>query len=245
MLVNNELGTIYHEIIKQLRELLPPEIPIHCDAIQALGKLRFSVKDLGVNFLSLSGHKIHAPKGVGVLYIKNGQTISQLIWGHQERQQRGGTENAASIIGFGQAAEDIYATSDDGETFENRLIKISRMRDNIEASVLEIEGAFFNGQSSLRVANTTNIGFLDIDAIKLSLLLEQRGIFISNGAACNKTDPQHSHVLKAINSPTYENGAIRISLSSENTEYDIEYFIENLKYCIVKLRGGNQYVSVG
>ena len=237
MLVNNELGTIYQEEIKQLRKILPPEIPIHCDAIQALGKLKFSVKDLGVEFLSLSGHKIHAPKGVGVLYVKNGQAASPLIWGHQERSQRGGTENVAYIVGFGIATEESYATTSDGETFEDRMKRITKMRDYIETSASEINGVIFNAKSSLRVANTANIGFVEIDAIKLALLLEQRGIFISNGAACNEIDPQHSHVLKAIDSPAYENGAIRISLSNDNTQYDAEYFVENLRFCISKLRG--------
>lgn len=239
MLVNNELGTVYDETIKQLHTILSPHsIPLHCDAIQALGKIRFSVKDLGVSFLSLSGHKVHAPKGVGVLYIKEGQPSCQLVWGHQEKHRRGGTENVASIVGFGQAVHDAYNENDETGSFEEKISRLKTMRDYIEKSVVDISGHIINGRSDQRVANTTNLGFVGIDAIKLSLLLEQRGIFISNGAACNEVDPQHSHVLKAIDSPAYDNGAIRVSLSNENTEYDAEYFVENLKYCVSKLRGG-------
>jgi len=244
MLVNNELGTINNlDCLKQFRDSVPAgteKFPIHCDAIQALGKIKISVSDLDVDYLSISGHKIHAPKGVGALYAKSGQALTPMIWGHQENNLRGGTENVAFIVGFGQAVADAYGKGKDGSSFDDRIKAIQTMRDYIEKEISSsIDITVINGFSQNRVSNTTNLGFRGLDAIKLSLLLEQRGIFVSNGAACNIINPKQSHVLAAIQSETYNDGAIRISLSCRNTQLDCEYFVINLKNIISKIKGGN------
>lgn len=235
MLVNNETGVIND--IKRLANILHGyNIPIHCDAVQAFGKMRIDVGDLSVDYLSLSGHKIHAPKGVGALYVNKAAYLCPMIFGRQEGAVRGGTENTAYIVALGKAAEIAYSEND--TSFEERCERIRRYRDFIEATLENNNlGVIINGKSAARVSNTSNIGFRGIDAIKLSLLLESRGIYISNGAACNTVNPQQSHVLKAMQSPTYETGAIRISLSENTEKRDIEYFLDNLIESIKLIKG--------
>lgn len=235
MLVNNETGVI-NDIRKLAAVLREHEIPLHCDAVQAFGKMRINVNDLGVDYLSVSGHKIHAPKGIGALFIKEGSFVCPLIYGTQERNRRGGTENVAFIVAFGQAAKDAY--SDQGASFEERMNSIESYRRRIEdAFSLSAYGAIINGKEARRVANTVNIGFANVDALRLSLLLESRGIYVSNGSACNTVNPQKSHVLEAMKSPAYKNGAIRISLSEYTQGRDIDYFIDNLRQSIKNIKG--------
>ena len=234
MLVNNETGVIND--IKSLASIIQKyKIPFHCDAVQALGKIRVNVYDLGVNYLSLSGHKIHAPKGVGALFVKQNSYLSPLVYGSQESGKRGGTENVAFIVALGQAIEDVY--SDNNTTFEERINHMSEYRDKIENSLLD-KGytVYINGKGENRVANTINVGFEGVDALALSFRLESRGIYVSNGAACNSQNPIHSHVLRAMHSPAYEKGAIRISLSEYTETIDVDYFIANLHESIKRLK---------
>lgn len=236
MLVNNETGII-NDIGRLAGILHEKQIPLHCDAVQGFGKMRINVNDLNVDYLSVSGHKIHAPKGIGALFVKGGSHICPLIYGTQENGMRGGTENAAYIVAFGQAAEDAYSNQD--TPYEERIDRMEEYRKRIEDAFLNSDyKVIINGRLARRVANTVNMGFEDVDALKLSLLLESRGIYVSNSAACNTTNPQESHVLKAMKSPAHDNGAIRVSLSEYTQERDIDYFIDNLKESIKKIKGG-------
>ncbi len=233
MFVNNETGVIND--IKRLADILHQyHIPLHCDAVQAFGKLQINVNDLGVDYLSISGHKVHAPKGIGALYVNKKQYLEPLVYGQQEGGKRGGTENVAYIVALGKAVEEAYSVM-----FMDNIKRQELYRNKIER-VLEgsVDNVIINGRNAKRVANTANIGFIGIDAVKLSLLLESRGIYVSNGAACNTINPKQSHVLKAMRSAVYENGAIRISLSSYTEERDIEYFLDNLIESIKKIKGG-------
>lgn len=234
MLVNNETGVIND--VKRLTAILHNyNIPIHCDAVQGLGKMVIDVRDLGVDYLSISGHKIHAPKGIGAMYAKKGRHMCPLIYGSQESRLRGGTENVAYIVALGQAVEDIYF---DESAFEEEIRRITEYRDLIEEKFLYSPyKAVINGKNAKRVSNTINIGFLGIDALKLALLLEGRGLYVSNGSACNIVNPQESHVLKAMHSPVEKEGAIRISFSKYTQERDINYLIDNLREAVKKMKG--------
>jgi cysteine desulfurase len=236
MLANNETGMIND--IKNLSTMLRKHrIPFHCDAVQALGKMRIDAYDLGVDYMSFSGHKVHVPKGIGALFAKNESCLSRLIHGTQEHSVRGGTENVAFIVAFGKAIEDAY--SDEISMYDERIAKMYEFCKIIEESILNSGHiAFFNGSNLNRLVNTLNVGFEGIDALKLSFILESRGIYVSNGAACNTDNPIQSHVLKAMKSPAYENGAIRISLSEFTEKIDVEYFLANLHDSIRKLKEG-------
>ena len=235
MLVNNETGVIND--IKRLAAILHEyHIPLHCDAVQALGKIRIDVTDLGIDYLSISGHKVHAPKGIGAMYARNGSYICPLIYGSQESKMRGGTENVAYAVAFGQAVANSY--SDGDLSFDERIQRIASYRKRIEEYFLNSGyHVIINGENAERIANTINMGFENVNALQLALLLESRGIYVSNGSACNIEDPQKSHVLKAMNSSVYENGAIRVSLSEYTQERDISYFIDNLRESIKKIKG--------
>lgn len=235
MLVNNETGVIND--IKKLSSILHKyKIPLHCDAVQGLGKMCIDTKILGADYLTFSGHKVHAPKGIGAMFVKEGSYLCPLIYGHQENGIRGGTENVALIVAFGQAVKDIY--SNKVTSFHERIMKIRKLRDKIETYFSASEyHSIIAGRDAERVANTLNIGFEGIDAIKLSTLLESRGIYVSNGAACNIVNPQQSHVLRAMQSPAFEYGALRISLSEYTEERDVDYFIDNLKETIKRVKG--------
>jgi len=234
MLVNNETGVIND--VKRLALILHNyDIPIHCDAVQGLGKMAIDVKDLNVDYLSISGHKVHAPKGIGAMYARKESHICPLIYGSQENRMRGGTENVAYIVAFGQAVEDIYS---DKSAFEEYIRHMTEYRDLIEEKFLYCPyEVVIHGKNVERVANTINMGFVGIDALRLALLLEGRGIYVSNGSACNTVNPQKSHVLKAMRSPVEKEGAIRISLSKYTQERDISYFIDNLRESIKKMKG--------
>lgn len=236
MYVNNETGVIND--IKRLAGLLREQgVPFHCDAVQAYGKLRLNMEALGADYLTVSGHKIHAPKGIGAMYVREPDRLRPIIFGHQEEGKRGGTENVAFIAALGAAAELAYPKADGA--FEKRTAAIRTLRNRLEKRVKEyIRGVTINGAGAERISNTSNMGFTGIDAVKLTLLLESRGIYVSNGSACNASSPKYSHVLKAMRSPTYENGAIRVSLSDETEERDIDYFVDNLVEAIRKLEEG-------
>lgn len=228
MYVNNETGVIndIEQLVSILRE---HNIPVHCDAVQAFGKLAIDVKKLGVDYLSISGHKINAPKGIGALFAKDQHQVSPIIYGNQEGEKRGGTENVAYIVGFGEAARTTYSL----KHFEDNCQRMQKMRDEMENRIQEeindVAKITINGKTAPRVSNTSFIGFAGIDALTSCLLLEKRGIQISPGAACENGDPRYSHVLKAMNSPSYgDGGALRISLSPETEQRDVDYLVDNL-----------------
>ncbi len=232
MWANNESGVIFP--IEKIAGLLNERgIAFHTDAVQAAGKIPIDVGRVGVDMLSLSGHKIHAPKGVGVLYIRKGTKFSPfLIGGHQEHGRRGGTENVASIIGLGKASELALGHLEEENT------RVKKIRDKLERELLaHVPESRVNGDTQHRLPNTTNIGFDYIEGEAILLMLNQLGICASSGSACTSGSLEPSHVLRAMGVPfTSAHGSIRFSLSIYNTEAEIDYIVEHLPPIIKKLR---------
>ncbi len=222
MLANNEIGNIYP--IKEITKIAHEnDIIVHCDAVQALGKIKIDVKDLGVDLLSISGHKIYAPKGIGALYIKDSNKFTPLIFGHQEKNRRGGTENVPYIIGFGKAAELII--NDDF----NKEKEIENLRNYMEDEIKKnIEDIIIYGDLENRTPNTSSIGFKGVKADELMLVLESFNILVSTGSACNSENALPSHVLTACNADLNNYSPIRISLGKYNTKEEIDYFVKRL-----------------
>ncbi len=232
MWANNESGMIF-SIEEISREIKQRGIVFHTDAVQAVGKIPVDVSKFGVDMLSLSGHKIHAPKGIGVLYVRKGTKFSPfMIGGHQEDGRRGGTENVASIIGLGKAAElasqrlSVYGT------------KVRSLRDKLENEILaRIPNAMINGDRDNRLPNTTSISFEYVEGESILLMLDEFGICASSGSACTSGSLEPSHVLRAMGVPfTAAHGSIRFSLSTYNTEEEIDFIIEKLPPIIERLR---------
>ena len=232
MLANNETGILFPvaEIAAICRS---KNVLCHTDAVQTPGKLEVDVKELGVDFLSLSGHKLYAPKGVGVLYVKR-QTRFQpyLIGGGQERSRRGGTENVAGIVGFGRAAEFALSNLADENT------RVRGLRDKLETEVLRhIPDVARNGASEPRLPNTTNLAFAGVEAEGILMLLDQAGICASSGSACTTGALDPSHVLLALGcSPSRARGSLRFSLGRYNKESEVDYLLKHLPSIIQKLR---------
>ena len=230
---NNETGVIFpvEEISKEVKSR---GIIFHTDAVQAVGKIPIKVGETGVDMLSLSGHKFHSPKGIGALYIRKGTKFSPfMIGGHQERGRRGGTENTASIIGLGKAAE--LATE---HLAENDYERISRLRDRLEQSLLEkVSNALINGDPANRLPNTTSVAFEYVEGEAILLMMNEHGICASSGSACTSGSLEPSHVLRAMGVPfTAAHGSIRFSLSRYNTEYEMDVILEKLPPVIERLR---------
>jgi cysteine desulfurase len=232
MYANNESGVIFpvEEIGKSLRER---RIIFHTDAVQAIGKLPIDVKKLSVDMLSLSGHKLHAPKGVGALYVSRGTRFyPYIIGGHQENGRRAGTENIASIIGLGKACE-LAAKNIDKE-----IIYLNTLRDKLERSLMELcPDTRVNGDRENRLPNTTNISFEYVEGEAILLRLNEYGICASSGSACTSGSLEPSRVLRAMGVPfTAIHGSIRFSLSRYNTEDEIDKVIEIMPKIIKELR---------
>jgi cysteine desulfurase len=232
MWANNETGVIYpmDEIAAAVRE---KGIVFHTDAVQAVGKLEVDVKKTPVGLLSLSGHKIHAPKGVGALYLKKGTKFSPfLIGGHQEHGRRGGTENVASLVGLGRAAELAK------QKLSNSTPKIAALRDKLEKNLLErIPHSMVNGDPQHRLPNTSNISYEYVEGEAILLMMNEFGICASSGSACTSGSLEPSHVLRAMGVPfTAAHGSIRYSLSDYNTEEEIDTIIERTPPIIERLR---------
>ncbi len=230
MMANNEIGNIYP--IKEISKIAKENnILFHTDAVQAIGKIRIDVEDLQVDTLSFSGHKIHAPKGIGVLYIKKDTPFIPLIFGHQEKNRRGGTENVPYIIGLGKACELIL--NDEYQKNE----KIKSLRDKLEEEIKQnIDDIIIYGDIENRVPNTISVGFKGVDAIQLMLMLEGQNIYVSTGSACNSESAEPSYVLTACNADVNNYSPIRISLNKSNTDEEIERFVKVLKNVIKSLR---------
>lgn len=234
MFANNETGVIFP--IKEITKIVKrknPETLIHTDAVQAAGKEKIDVMDLGVDLLSISGHKLYAPKGVGALYIKKGIKIERLIsGGHQERNRRAGTENVASIVAFGEAARLAI------EEIEEEKKRLTYLRDKLENAIFEkIPFVKLNGHKTHRLCNTTNLSFKYVEGEGILLSLDMVGIAASSGSACTSGSLDPSHVLLAMGlDHETAHGSIRISLGKYNTEDEINYFIEELPPIIERLR---------
>jgi len=233
MWANNETGVIF-PVEKIARMAAEKGIAFHTDAVQAAGKIPVDVKKTGVNMLALSGHKFHAPKGVGVLYVKKGTKFSPfLIGGHQEKGRRGGTENVASIIGIGKAAELAAKDLAAGE-----MDRVRSLRDRLEAEILEkIPNTLLNGSRENRLPNTLSVSFEYVEGESILLMLDQLGVCASSGSACTSGTLEPSHVLRALGVPfTAAHGSIRFSLSTCTTREEIETVASELPPLIGKLR---------
>ena len=232
MAANNEIGTIQpiEEIAKLAKER---GILFHTDAVQAIGSLSFDVKAMGIDLLSLSGHKFHAPKGVGALYIRNGVRLQRLIQGGaQERTQRAGTENVASIVGLGKAIELAAGNID------RHNAQLAAVRDRLIDRILaEIPYTRLNGHRTQRLPGNCNISFRFIEGESLLLALDLKGIAGSSGSACTSGSLDPSHVLLAIGLPhEIAHGSLRLSLSEENTIEQADRVVDALKEIVARLR---------
>ncbi|HUB63904.1 MAG TPA: cysteine desulfurase NifS [Methylocella sp.] len=232
MWANNETGTLFP--VDRLAELAHDAGAIfHTDAVQAAGKIPIDLKTTRIDMLSLSGHKLHGPKGIGALYVRKGVKFRPLIrGGHQERGRRGGTENAPGIIGLGKAAELAASHMEDERT------RVGAMRDRLERGLLQQIGhCFVTGDDQNRLPNTSNIAFEYIDGEAILHNMNKEGIAASSGSACTSGSTEPSHVLRAMDVPRKAlHGAIRLSLSRENTAEDIDRLLEILPGIITKLR---------
>lgn len=237
MYANNETGVIFPieeigNIVKQKGSLL------HTDAIQAVGKIPINLSKSTIDLLTLSGHKLHAPKGVGALFIRKGITFAPfIIGGHQEKNRRGGTENVPSIVGLGKACElaKKYLVE------EQNGVKL--LRDKLENEILEkAPDARLNGHKIHRLPNTTNLSFEFVEGEAILLLLNEKGICASSGSACTSGSLEPSHVLRAMGVPfTAVHGSVRLSLSRYSTMEDVDFIIEHLPPIIRRLREISPY----
>ncbi len=232
MYANNEIGNIYPiaEIGKLLKER---RILFHTDAVQAVGKIPIDLKTLPVDMLSLSGHKLHAPKGVGALYVRRGTRFyPYIIGGHQEKGRRAGTENIASIIALGKACELA------GESLAEEVIYLKRLRDKLETALMQsCPDVRINGDVESRLPNTTNLSFEYVEGEAILLRLNEYGVCASSGSACTSGSLEPSHVLRAMGVPfTAIHGSIRFSLSRYNTEAEIDKVTEIMPGIIKDLR---------
>lgn len=232
MTANNEIGTI--QPIKEIGEIAHEHnIYFHTDAVQAIGNIKIDVNEMNIDSLSLSGHKFYGPKGIGVLYVKNGVSFNKYIsGGHQERNKRAGTENVAGIVGLASAMERAYKELDE----HNK--KISELRDYYESSILEkIPYVKVNGNVKNRLPGNSNISFRYIEGEGLLLNLDLKGICASSGSACTSGSLDPSHVLLAIGLPhEIAHGSLRISIGKYNTKEEIDYLIDSLVEIVNKLR---------
>ncbi len=232
MWANNETGVIF-PIPEMARMAKERGILFHTDAVQAVGKVPINLRELDVDFLSMSGHKLHAPKGVGVLYVKRGTMFNPfLTGGHQEGGRRGGTENVASIVALGRACKLA------GEHMEEENIRVRALRDKLEEGLLSsVPNSILNGHKTQRLPNTTNISFEYVEGEAILLHMNEFNICASSGSACTSGSLEPSHVLRAMGVPfTAVHGSIRFSLSIYNTEEEIDFVLEKLPPIIASLR---------
>ena len=233
MAANNETGVIFpYEKLAEIVKNKNPNTKVFVDAVQAAGKIKLDVKNTQVDLMGISGHKIHAPKGIGALYIKSGTLISPLlIGGHQEAGKRAGTENVPYIIGLAEACKLA------SESLGDEATRVKQLRDTLEAGILKnVYNARLNTNVSNRVPNTTNIGFEYVEGELILLHLSDLGICASSGSACTSGNLDASHVLKAMGVPfTCLHGSIRFSLSRFTTKEEIEYTLKMLPQVINKL----------
>ena len=232
MFANNEIGTI--QPIKEIAEIAKEhKIIFHTDAVQAAGNINIDVKELGVDLMSMSSHKIYGPKGIGALYIKRGTKLHTFVHGGaQERKKRAGTENIPAIVGYGKAAEMAK------ENMDNHIEQLTKLRTKLIDGILErIPYTRVNGSLTHRLPGNVNFGFEFIEGEGILLLLDMLGIAASSGSACTSGSLDPSHVLMAIGLPhEIAHGSLRLSIGDFTTEEDIDYIIDNLPKVIERLR---------
>ena len=232
MFANNEVGNIYP--IQRMAEMAREKgVLFHSDAVQAVGKTPIDLAHLPADMLSLSGHKLHAPKGIGVLYVRKGVRFRPFLrGGHQEKGRRAGTENVPYIVGLGAAAK-LAA-----DHMQEERVNVAMLRDRLEQGLLErIPDCMVNGDVENRLPNTTNIAFKNVEGEAILLMLDRLGICASSGSACTSGSLEPSHVLRAMGVPfTYAHGSIRLSLSRYSTQEEVDFVIENFPGVIKTLR---------
>jgi len=233
MMANNETGVL--QPVEEIGEIAAEaDVYFHTDAVQAAGKVPIDVKRLGCDLLSISGHKLHAPQGVGALYVGKGTFLQPMFYGgSHERSRRAGTENVPGIIGLGIAAELARAALERGD-----LEQMSAMRDRIEQKILsEVEATGVNGEGAPRVPNTTNIHFDYIEGEALVIALDLKGLAVSTGAACSSGAIEPSHVLTAMGlPPEIARASLRFSLGKQNTPDDVEFALNLVPQTVARLR---------
>jgi cysteine desulfurase len=232
MYANNETGTIFP--VREIGAIAARHrVMFHCDAVQAVGRIPLDCRGDNVHLLSLSGHKLYAPKGIGALVVRKGVKLHPLLHGgSQERNRRGGTENVAGIVALGTACELAR------QTMTIEAPRIRELRDRLETGIRErIPGATVNGDSDRRLPNTSNLSFPGTTADSLLMNLDLAGIAVSSGAACSSGTLKHSHVLAAMGvEPAIAGGSVRFSLGRENTAADVEYLLDVLPGIVARLR---------
>lgn len=241
MWANNETGTIFP--VETIAELAKARgIVFHTDAVQAVGKIPLNLKNSAIDLLSVSGHKLHAPKGVGALYVRRGTRVATFMHGgHQEFGRRGGTENVPGIIAFGKACQLAQ------QHMEEENTKVRLLRDRLESGILKTcPDCFVNGDVENRLPNTSNISFEYIEGESILMLLDQFGICASSGSACTSGSLEPSHVLRAMGVPfTAAHGSVRFSLSRFNTPEEVDFTIEKMAPIVNRLRQLSPFVQTG
>lgn len=237
MWANNETGTIF-PVIEMAQMAHDAGVMFHTDAVQAVGKIPMMLQDTKIDMLSISGHKLHAPKGIGVLYLKRGTRFRPLLrGGHQERGRRAGTENTASIVGLGKACEMAM------EHMEYENTQVKAMRDKLEEGIIaSVPHCFITGDLNNRLPNTTDIAFEYIEGEAILMLLNKAGIAASSGSACTSGSLEPSHVMRAMQIPyTAAHGTIRFSFSRYNTLSEVEEVIKVMPEIAANLRKLSPY----
>ncbi len=236
MLANNETGVV--EPVEEIGKIAAEaDIYFHTDAVQAAGKMAINVNQIGCDLLTISGHKIHGPQGVGALYVRKGTQLEPMLYGgSHERSRRAGTENVPGIVGLGKAAElaraGLERDNDRGDD-----LKMAAARDHLECELLEIEATGLNGEGAPRVPNTTNIYFDGIEGEALVIALDLKGLAVSTGAACSSGAIEPSHVLTAMGlRPDRAKASIRFSLGKQNTAGDIDFALALVPETASRLR---------
>lgn len=239
MYANNETGTVFpiDEIVSMVKA---KGIVFHTDAVQAVGKIPLNLAETPIDLLSLSGHKLHAPKGVGVLYVRKGTRLAPfLVGGHQESGRRAGTENVPSIIALGKACEIA------GENIDDENTRVKNLRDRLQEGIIaSCPDCLINGDVENRLPNTANISFEYIEGEAILLMLNKFGICASSGSACTSGSLEPSHVLRAMGVPfTAAHGSIRFSLSRYNTEEEVDFVIDKIAPVVNRLRELSPFVT--
>lgn len=232
MWANNETGVVF-PVEEAARIVASRGIIFHTDAVQAAGKIPINLKNSKISMLSISGHKLHAPKGIGVLYVRKGTPfVPFLMGGHQEKGRRAGTENVPYIVGIGKACELAL------KNMEIENTRVRKMRDKLEQTILKtISNVRINGGKAERLPNTTNISFEYIEGESILILLSEKGICASTGSACASGSLEPSHVLMAMKVPhTFAYGSVRFSLGIYNTEEEVDFVVKEMADIVKRLR---------
>ena len=226
MLANNETGVVND--VQRIRDYFPPDqqICIHTDAVQAIGKMPVDICSLKVDSLSLSGHKFHAPKGVGALFFSKEIPFVPLLTGHQEQERRGGTENVPSVVGLGQASAETY------RNLTTNIEKMQMLRDYFEKRISSFSEVLIIARDSPRLCNTTNFSVKGQDGTKLMFSLARKGICVSTGSACNSEDQDASYVLSAMGIHEDYIRSLRVSFNENNTYEEVDQFVDTLQKLI-------------